>query len=488
MQEVDKNALSYATLSYCWGKERFYRTVQGNLERSGISVPYDKLPRTFQDSFQIATRLGVHFLWIDALCIIQDSEADWNIESAKMPYIYSRALFCIAADSSPSASGGCFNDADLPSQPAENPLVLRCANRDGEESLFYFYEDATGRYAPKTIETAPVAQRGWTFQERILSPRILHYTSEQVFWECRKEYIAQDGTSTWLQEGDPYPSMTVAARVVYDRQDPWHLYQDWYPMVQEFTARQLTYNKDKLPALSGVARAYHTGLKCQYIAGLWEYKLGFGLSWQRSDSAPLAQIFRPNSFSWASIDGAVWWGAVVSGSDEPGFPPTLKTWDIPLMNEHDPFGETGSCSMTFTGLLKAAKLSYRNCGQGHFEWVIIGSSEYGVGEIDTVAMDVAMAEDQEHDVWCFPVSKSGSMDLYALVLARAPANGHEMPQYSRIGLLRIVGDRQSVDGEARRVCRQCHRGWERSYRMFSRASNSVATWFGECEIQEVTLV
>ncbi|RFU79497.1 het-domain-containing [Trichoderma arundinaceum] len=488
MAEVEKNTLSYATLSYCWGKESFYKTLQGNLKQSSVNIPHSRLPRTFQDAFVIATRLGAAFIWIDALCIIQDSAADWNVESAKMPYIYSRALFCIAADSSPNAGGGCFNDSDLPLEPAENPIVLRCSNSHGEESLFYLYEDATGRYAPKTIETAPVAQRGWTFQERILSPRILHYTSEQVFWECRKEYRAQDGSLTWLHEGDPYPSMTVAARVVHTRQDPWHLYQDWYPMIGEFTARHLTYSKDKLPALSGIARAYHTGLKCQYIAGLWEYKLGFGLSWHRSDSTPPAQIFRRNSFSWTSIDGAVWWGVVVTGSDEPGFPPTLKSCDIPLVNEHDPFGETGPCSITFTGLLKKAKLAYRECGQGHFDWVVIGSSEYGITELDTVDLDVTMAEEQEHDVWCFPVSKVGAMDLYALVLARVPTDSKEDAKYSRLGLLRIVGDRQSVDGQAQRVCRRCHRGWERSYKRFPGASNSMATWFGECEIQNVTLV
>ncbi|OCL08000.1 HET-domain-containing protein, partial [Glonium stellatum] len=81
-------------------------TVEANLEQSRMRLPYHNLPRTFQDAFLITKKLGLEYLWIDALCIVQDSEEDWKIESAKMPYIYSQALFCIAADSSANASSG----------------------------------------------------------------------------------------------------------------------------------------------------------------------------------------------------------------------------------------------------------------------------------------------------------------------------------------------------------------------------------------------
>jgi hypothetical protein len=201
-----------------------------------------------------------------------------------MPFIYSQALFCIAVGSSASASGGCFNNSTSFEEFAEDPIVIRSSLSDGRESTLFVYQPAVGRNAPMTIETAPVAQRDWTFQERILSPRILHCTTEQVFWECRKGYITQDGTKTWLQNTSPSRSLSGSVNV--NRQNPWYLIQNWYHKVMMmFSRRRLTYTKDKLPAISGIARAYYGGLQYLYIAGIWTYKLGLALGWHRDDSA-----------------------------------------------------------------------------------------------------------------------------------------------------------------------------------------------------------
>ena len=477
----------YAALSYCWGKDVFYKTTHANLEQGGRELPHDDLPCTFRDAFAIAKRLGVDYIWIDSLCIIQDSEADWNIESAKMPFIYSQALFCIAADSSASASGGCFNDSTSFDEFAEDPIVIRSSLSDGRESTLFVYQPAVGRFAPMTIETAPVAQRGWTFQERILSPRILHYTTEQVFWECRKGYIAQDGTKTWAE--DTGPSRSLSGLVNVKRQDPWSLIQDWYrEVIMKFSRRRLTYTKDKLPAISGIARAYYGGLQCPYIAGIWTYKLGFGLSWHREDSAPMSsQVFRQNSFSWSSVDGPLGWSCQLMGdTGESEFPLRLISWDTPLVNEHDPFGETGPCSLTFMGLLKKSRLSYEDCGASHLEWVVIGETEHGFVQMGTVVVDSPV---EEQDVLCLPISTSGSTHLLALVLAQVPAqDADEKPKYSRLGLLSISRSRKRVDGKIHRVCFRCNPRWGPSDEGWDQVTLEMSFWFGDCEMQEVVLV
>lgn len=96
----------YVTLSHCWGKGKILRLLQENIESMKNEILIESLPKTFQETIVIARRLKQRFLWIDSLCIIQDSEEDWQIESAMMEYVYGHSLLNIAATDSSSGIGG----------------------------------------------------------------------------------------------------------------------------------------------------------------------------------------------------------------------------------------------------------------------------------------------------------------------------------------------------------------------------------------------
>ncbi|KAK3389989.1 heterokaryon incompatibility protein-domain-containing protein, partial [Podospora didyma] len=144
-----------------------------------------QLPPTFQDSIQFCLALNVRYLWIDALCIIQDDSLDWQIKSSKMADIYRNAYITLAATSSNSGSGGCFAEQRIPAA-AEHTLHLS----DDLSSLFgdiRFREAAKHWTTPLTRSSSlsyPLLTRGWVFQERVLSPRVLHFCAQEMVWEC----------------------------------------------------------------------------------------------------------------------------------------------------------------------------------------------------------------------------------------------------------------------------------------------------------------
>jgi hypothetical protein len=99
----------YVALSHCWGKSQMFKTERGSLNLRRRNIPWDIIPRTFQDAITFVRRLGLRYLWIDSLCIIQDDRADWERESAKMASIYTNAVLTIAATKSADSEGGCFS-------------------------------------------------------------------------------------------------------------------------------------------------------------------------------------------------------------------------------------------------------------------------------------------------------------------------------------------------------------------------------------------
>lgn len=121
----------YITLSYCWGKLDFIQTRTSNLEEYLVEIPQDKLPKTFKDAIRIAQALGVGYLWIDSLCIIQDSAADWRKESCRMSGVYGSSYLNVAASSAIDPSQGCFLKPQYMRGAARRHNYLRTAVRRG---------------------------------------------------------------------------------------------------------------------------------------------------------------------------------------------------------------------------------------------------------------------------------------------------------------------------------------------------------------------
>ncbi|KAG4435024.1 hypothetical protein IFR05_009480 [Cadophora sp. M221] len=339
--EITEECGVYAALSYCWGPDsaKDYMLTKAKLPEFNSNIPSEALPRTIQESFQIARRLGVRYIWIDALCIIQDDPNDWQREAAKMGPIYSNAVFTIAANASTSATNGCFNKSSWTrDQLLDNVITIDGVLSDGRKSRLYILRPMEHVEIIKfpqirdTIEAGTLNSRGWTYQERFLSARILHYSEGQLFWECRHACRAEDGFSPDDYES-PYTCHHEEEAVI-EKPCPNHgketlpqnisrlvgsskwednesLLQLWYEdIVPGYTGRSFTHPKDRLAAFAGMARLMSQCIKSHYILGIWSIDFPFGLGWIKTDlSCPNSALGDSPfpSWSWASQCAKLIW-------------------------------------------------------------------------------------------------------------------------------------------------------------------------------------
>lgn len=181
----------YIALSHCWGKRQTCITTRKSITSRKAGIPWTKIPRTFQDVIQIALQLGFCYIWIDSLCIIQDDAEDWEDQSAVMSEIYQNAVLTLAATSSEGDHEGCCEKNAQRIAPLEIMLpedigACRIAVR---KPLHHFdTQNAEG-----LLTHFPLLTRGWAFQERLLSPRVLHICKSELVWECREASACECG-------------------------------------------------------------------------------------------------------------------------------------------------------------------------------------------------------------------------------------------------------------------------------------------------------
>lgn len=348
----------YATLSHCWGKTPFERLVKNNRAEYQETMQVNKLPLTFQHAVTLARHLDIRWLWIDALCIVQDDTDDWLRESASMRQVYARAFVNISATASKDSSQGLFRKRDQ----SHDWFSTATLNIDGlAESMRCLVLDLS--FWNKYIQQAPVNRRSWVLQERLLSRRVLHMCQDQIAFECRSldraecrprgmpHYYMLRGrlvnglnmkkidaaTGRQLRElrlprgpSSSSGSRTAGGRLqemvnsALEEDNPaskarWDYYEHWKRIVEEYTKMELTRDEDRLIALSGIARRIRDQINVtdeDYIAGLWKGGLAGQLLWYvnpiAGDKQPLVDlrpkdiagkpIYRAPSFSWASVE------------------------------------------------------------------------------------------------------------------------------------------------------------------------------------------
>ncbi len=320
LYESDNQLGTYVTLSHRWGKTPTLTTEGNTLHERKSGIELSTLSNTFRDALSITRRLGLRYLWIDALCIIQDSPVDWQRESSRMGEVYRNALFTISATGAEDSHRGCFQ---LRSAPLLDSVKIDCHLDDGSDCKVYIrvqtdHSDTNSFYDDG--QAAPLNDRAWCLQERLLSRRILHYGKEQMFWECHKLSLLEDGSQCegWSWKKRDFDVMRTCnldqLSQVQVGQITEAVYTDWRSTIKRYTARSLTRGTDKLPGLSGVANLIHAFTGDQYLAGLWRKDLPWELMWSASFLAPLARpaTYRAPSWSWASVDGDVEYSAVDS--------------------------------------------------------------------------------------------------------------------------------------------------------------------------------
>ena len=286
----------YVALSYCWGGPQDVTTTIANRvrhEQEGIEVA--SLPCSISDAACVTAALGIQYLWVDALCIVQDDDASKALEIEKMGDIYANAtLVLLAGGLSRRAGDGFLGSWDeLAVVPIrvdqDTPTVPICL-------------------APGDLETSHLDCRGWTFQERHLASRTLEFRgSRGVSFSCQQEFMTYtgsaglDGRDTWV------PDVRKLNEKLVKGENARRL---WQSMLEEYTVRRLTAASDRLPAIAGFARiwARMAGLsEDEYVAGLWKGQLIDDLMWQSGvhhvgDEARIGlDQYRQPGWSWISV-------------------------------------------------------------------------------------------------------------------------------------------------------------------------------------------
>ncbi|KAF8862798.1 HET-domain-containing protein [Acephala macrosclerotiorum] len=294
----------YTTLSHCWGKAAFFTLTRSNMASLRQSIRSEDLCKTFQDAISVTKRLGFYYLWIDSLCIVQDDEEDWRLESALMSQVYGNAAVNIAATKAKNGTFGLFTERDV--FKVLRPIITlhppRQFNPVESPERPYAYEVVDNDSYCRCVGSSPLSNRGWAFQERFLSPRTLHFTSERLFCECYCGIVCEtfpNGIPRERRVQSTFPS---------DR----NVLRSWFQAVALYSDAKLTYADDKLIAISGIARHFHNISKDQYIAGLWRQNIQRQLCW-RVDvdrgwaEEPQNTRYQAPTFSWAHINQRITW-------------------------------------------------------------------------------------------------------------------------------------------------------------------------------------
>jgi hypothetical protein len=181
--KIPPEASSYITLSHRRLSEATAstQTISDNAASRYDSITADTLPLTYLHAVEVTQTLNIKYLWIDSLCIIQDSHDDWEHESPLLGKVYQNALLTIAAGASDDISEGLFRTFDTTNDSVEIPCISD--PETGQTKLV-----RAMKHRPdweKEYNASQLRTRGWALQERELSTRILHYTPTQVLWECR---------------------------------------------------------------------------------------------------------------------------------------------------------------------------------------------------------------------------------------------------------------------------------------------------------------
>ncbi|KAF2197480.1 HET-domain-containing protein [Delitschia confertaspora ATCC 74209] len=279
----------YAALSYCWGGQQPLQTTHNTAQDFTDGIIFAQLPKTIQDAIVTTFKLGLRYIWIDCLCIIQDDPEDVTREIAKMSQIFQQAFVTISASSARNVNEG-FLDPRTP----EIDSRLKLPYQTAEGSMGVVIIERPQMYSP---EQEPINLRAWTLQKRMLSRNILNFGSRDLWWVCQSAVVHDNGHDTLANppQGGHHLLHTNSNSL-----------ESWRSVVQDYTSRFLTFSSDKLPAISGVAEEYAKIFSWTYLAGLWQFCLPSELLWSkvRSDiSRPPLQ--RAPSWSWASVDGEI---------------------------------------------------------------------------------------------------------------------------------------------------------------------------------------
>ncbi|RSL56431.1 hypothetical protein CEP54_008829 [Fusarium duplospermum] len=405
----------YIALSHCWGKlksEQKFVTSADNLDNRKEEIAFDEMPRSFQDAVRTTRALGVAYLWIDSLCIIQEDKADWEAESGKMEEVFSSAYCTIAASSARSSLDGFLGDR----------IPRACVTVHTSQGPMLYLAEAIDDFQAH-VEQSVLNSRGWVLQERALSRRTIHFTSTQVYWECGQgihcETLAQlrNPQSQFLGDSS-FPNLGLQ----YYKDERIRLVQHLY---QVYCALQLTNAADRSKAVLGLQKR---------LSRTFKSRADYGVIWGYFERTILWQAKTPNGLPRISY----------------GYGRAVPSWSW----------------MASTG-----EIEYMDIPFGQVDWVgnptnPAGTIQEGAewdGQLTAEANQLLIDEDEllgravidcstfkfDSTVWrCVVVGKSkvenesGDVDHYVLVIR--PLGGSSQV-YERVGVGKLLGTHISTE-------------------------------------------
>ncbi|KAF1989441.1 HET-domain-containing protein, partial [Aulographum hederae CBS 113979] len=268
----------YACLSHCWGGLQPIQTTRGNIESHKRGIDLAKLPLTFREAVLFTRRLGIRYLWIDSLCIIQDNILDWQEQSSNMCSVYGNSHLVLAATKAANPMDGCFAKSQ---------------------------SEYVGWHSPSSAhDNFPLLQRAWVLQERYMAPRVLHFTQEELMWEC----MAGQSCECTAGGVSNFPLLNIKTGAYHmTSADSSEMNMLWRLLVKRYSSLDLSFESDRLAALSGLAKYYQSHGAGEYLAGVWKEHLREGdLAWTvRPHKSKRRSVQLAPTWSWASIEGSV---------------------------------------------------------------------------------------------------------------------------------------------------------------------------------------
>lgn len=314
--------LQYATLSYCWGNSLPKTTTKATKyehETKGIDI--QSMPATFQDAIYVARKLGIRYLWIDALCIVQDDMDEWEAEAVAMCDVFAHSQITISAAKSSSPLESFLQ------RPVDERLTLRFRSTLKPDIFGEYFLRLNPRYLSAhyfseeepDVKNSAWASRAWVWQEEAISTRQIVFGEKASQFRCNMMNVLEDGRLAGL-----FPE-----RMPVLLSDPTF---SWTQVLEAYSSRDLTYPKDRLKAMAGVAECIASSLRAQgkpadYLAGLWkDDQFPNQLCWicehPTLSRAELMELLRDRekyiapSWSWASRNSGVVYTRIWSPSSE----------------------------------------------------------------------------------------------------------------------------------------------------------------------------
>ena len=426
----------YCTLSYRWGDTPHGCVLRAPFARQ-ISIEVESMPQTFRDAIETTRGLGMRFLWIDALCIVQPDaygdDTDWNTEGPRMGTTYQNAICNIAATCADSAKDGFLSKTDSKRIGAAPCQVFQ--HMSSGDMNVRLLKPVSIKFN-QALTSSALNKRGWVTQERLLSRRVLHFTLQGVIWECGS--ALEHGHTNVLEVTTSVSGLNWSARFGNGpRQATWMYF------VADYSKTEFTNSEDRLVALSSLASLVHRKFNSDdlYCAGLWKSRLPEDLLWYKFEppnvDTPNRMKIAP-TWSWASVHGSI---LRRGGSRTRDILVQVLDVHFTLAQHSNPYGNIQSGSIKLLAQVVTILIETENVREGRLPPLDMGNGESNWHR-RTIYWDEWQGnttKEKEYDI--IPVGTDRNREHTALIVERVHAtdiqatkDGH-VSTYRRIGLL-----------------------------------------------------